>query len=126
MNSRLIDLFVSGPLQIYISFYLKQYVFKYFMLITGISNILYNTHNYLLLDRKILQKPLPILKPFIDLNHGKRQFHRLYNFIIMYPLFFYIIMNYHLPIYLRIMFIINIIVGFTFNLYYFLVIKYKN
>jgi len=126
MNSRLIDLFVSGPLQIYISFYLKQYVFKYFMLITGISNILYNTHNYLLLDRKILQKPLPILKPFIDLNHGKRQFHRLYNLIIMYPLFFYIIMNYHLPIYLRIMFIINIIVGFTFNLYYFLVIKYKN
>lgn len=126
MNSRLIDIFVSGPLQIYISFYLKQYVFKYFMLITGISNILYNTHNYLLLDRKILQKPLPILKPFIDLNHGKRQFHRLYNLIIMYPLFFYIIMNYHLPIYLRIMFIINIIVGFTFNLYYFLVIKYKN
>jgi hypothetical protein len=126
MNSRLIDLFVSGPLQIYISFYLKQYVFKYFMLITGISNILYNTHNYLLLDKKILQKPLPILKPFIDLNHGKRQFHRLYNLIIMYPLFFYIIMNYHLPIYLRIMFIINIIVGFTFNLYYFLVIKYKN
>jgi len=126
MNSRLIDLFVSGPLQIYISFYIKQYVLKYFMLITGISNILYNTHNYLLLDRKILQKPLPILKPFIDLNHGKRQFHRLYNLIIMYPLFFYIIMNYHLPIYLRIMFIINIIVGFTFNLYYFLVIKYKN
>jgi hypothetical protein len=122
---RLVDVFISGPLQISIAFYLKNIFLKYFILITGIVNILYNGHNYLLFNRKLLKNPVKLFKPFIDLEHGKKYLHRVYNLAVMYPIFFYIILNYQLPIYLRIMFIINIIIGFIFNLYYFLVINYK-
>ena len=123
---RTIDVFITGPLQISISFYVKNTFLKYFMLITGIINILYNGHNYLLFNMKLLKTPVNLFKPFIDLKYGKKYLHRLYNLVLMYPIFFYIILNYHLPIYLRIMFIINIIIGVIYNLYYFLVINYNN
>ena len=46
MDVQLVDVFISGPLQIYISTFLKGFL-KWFMLVTGISNILYNGHNVL-------------------------------------------------------------------------------
>ena len=58
---RLIDIFITGPLQIIISNYIKTSpLLRYFMLTTGILNIIYNGHNFLLFD-SILKKPLPIL-----------------------------------------------------------------
>jgi hypothetical protein len=39
-NVRLIDVFITGPLQIFISFFLKITFFKYFILITCIFNII--------------------------------------------------------------------------------------
>lgn len=113
-DMRLIDVFVLGPLQIYVSTFIKSGGFKYFMLLTGIINILFNGQNYLLTKRYI-KTPL-ILNPFISKN-GKHQLHRIYNLLIMYPIFLYIVLNYNLPPYLRMLFFFNIFLGFFINLY---------
>ena len=115
---RLIDVFITGPLQIYISTFLKNEFLKYFMLITGILNIIYNGHNYLLFNNTIKQS-IPILQPFVS-KDGKYQLHRIYNLVIMYPIFLYIALYCELPYYIRIIFFIDIFIGFLFNLYNFI------
>lgn len=122
-NVRLIDVFITGPLQIYISTFLKILFFKYFMLVTGILNISFNGYIFLLKSNYI-KKLHPFLKLFISEN-GKYQIHRFYNLSIMYPIFLYIILNFKLPLYLRVIFCINIIFGFSFNLYNFISIRQK-
>ena len=116
-DMRLFDVFILGPLQIYISTFIKSGGFKYFMLLTGIFNILFNGQNYLLIKRYI-KNPL-ILKPFINKN-GKHQLHRIYNLLIMYPIFLYIVMHCNLPPYLRMLFFLNIVLGFFLNFYNFI------
>ena len=74
---RLIDVFITGPLQIIISTYITTSpLLRYFMLITGILNIIYNGHNFLLFD-SVLKKPLPILNNFVHSEHGKYQLHKI-------------------------------------------------
>ena len=114
---RLIDVFITGPLQIYISTFLKNIFFKYFMLITGVLNITFNGYVYLL-KSKYIKKKHPYLKHIITEN-GKTQIHRFYNLLVMYPIFLYILLNFKLPPYLQLVFLINIIIGFIFNLYNF-------
>jgi len=121
---RLIDVFITGPLQIYVSTFLKHLFLRYFMLLTGILNIIYNGHNFLLFNN-LIKNPLPILKKFIHLEHGKYQIHRLYNLIIMYPVFLYVLINTKLSFITQILFFINITIGFLFNLFYF-VFYYNN
>ena len=119
-ETRLVDVFVSGPLQILISTYItRSPLLRYFMLITGIFNIIYNTDNYLLFN-STLKQPLPILKPFVHFENGKTQLHRLYNLIIMYPIFIYVLLNIVMPIEVRILFLINIVIGFLYNLFYYI------
>jgi hypothetical protein len=119
---RLMDVFMSGPLQIIVSTYItRSALLRYFMLITGILNILYNGHNFLFFE-SILKKPLPILNKFIHLKNGKHQLHRLYNLIIMYPVFTYVLLTIAMPFELRIMLLINIVIGFFYNLYYYITI----
>ena len=121
---RLIDVFVTGPLQIIISSYITTSpLLCYFMLMTGIINIIYNGHNFLLFE-SIIKKPLPILNKFVHIKHGKYQLHRLYNLIIMYPIFIYILLNIVMPIELRMLLFVNIVIGFFYNLVYY--IYYKN
>lgn len=121
---RLIDVFVTGPLQIIISSYITTSpLLCYFMLMTGIINIIYNGHNFLLFE-SIIKKPLPILNKFVHIKHGKYQLHRLYNLIIMYPIFIYILLNIVMPIELRMLLFVNIVIGFFYNLFYY--IYYKN
>ena len=121
---RLVDVFITGPLQIIISNYITNSpLLRYFILITGILNIIYNGHNFLLFD-SILKKPLPIINKFIHLKHGKYQLHRLYNLIIMYPIFIYVLLTIVMPFELRILLLINIVIGFLYNLFYY--ISYKN
>jgi hypothetical protein len=120
---RLMDVFITGPLQIIVSTYItRSALLRYFMLITGILNIIYNGHNFLLFE-SILKKPLPILNKFIHLKNGKHQLHRLYNLIIMYPVFLYVLLNIVMPFELRILLLINIVIGFLYNLYYYITIK---
>jgi hypothetical protein len=121
---RLFDVFITGPLQIIVSSYITTSpLLRYFMLITGILNIIYNGHNFLLFN-STLKQPLPILNKFIHLKNGKYQFHRLYNLIIMYPIFTYVLLNIVMPVELRILLFINIVIGFLYNLFYY--IYYKN
>ena len=120
-NIRLVDVFITGPLQIYISTLLKNIFFKYFMLITGLLNIIFNGYVYLL-ESKYIKKKHAYLKHIITEN-GKTQIHRLYNLIVMYPIFLYILLNFKLPPYLQLVFFINITIGFIFNLHNFMVIK---
>jgi hypothetical protein len=119
---RLFDVFVSGPLQIIISTYITRpslSLLRYFMLITGILNIIYNGHNFLFFD-SVLKQPLPILNKFIHLKNGKFQLHRLYNLFIMYPIFIYVLLNIGMPFELQILLLINIVIGFLYNLFYFI------
>ena len=120
-NIRLIDVFITGPLQIYISTLLKNKYFKYFMLITGVLNITFNGYVFLL-KNKYIKKKHAYLKHIITEN-GKTQIHRLYNLFIMYPIFLYILFNFNLPPYLQLVFFINITIGFAFNLHNFMLIK---
>ena len=120
---RLVDVFFSGPLQIIVSNYIiKTPLLRYFMLFTGILSIIYNGHNFLLFN-STLKQPLPILNKFIHLKNGKYQLHRLYNLIIMYPIFIYVLLNIVMPIELRILLLINIVVGFVYNLFYYLTLS---
>ena len=120
---RLMDVFMTGPLQIIVSTYItRSALLRYFMLMTGLLNIIYNGHNFLLFE-SILKKPLPILNKFIHLKNGKHQLHRLYNLIIMYPVFTYVLLTIAMPFELRIMLFINIVIGFLYNLYYYITIQ---
>ena len=92
------------------------------MLFTGIINIIYNGHNFLLFN-STLKQPLPILNKFIHLKNGKYQLHRLYNLIIMYPIFIYVLLNVVMPVELRILLLLNIVVGFAYNLFYYLTLS---
>lgn len=114
---------MTGPLQIIVSTYItRSALLRYFMLMTGLLNIIYNGHNFLLFE-SILKKPLPILNKFIHLKNGKHQLHRLYNLIIMYPVFTYVLLTIAMPFELRIMLFINIVIGFLYNLYYYITIQ---
>ena len=88
-NIRIIDIFISGPLQIYISLFLKNLFLKYFMLMTVILNIAFNGYVFLL-EIKFIKRKHSYLKHIIT-EDGKTQIHRLYNLTIMYPVFLYII-----------------------------------
>ena len=88
-----------------------------------VLNITFNGYVFLLKSKYIKQKHR-YLKHFITEN-GKTQIHRLYNLFIMYPIFLYIILNFKLPTHLQLIFFINIVTGFIFNLYNFIVIRQK-
>jgi hypothetical protein len=121
---RLFDVFISGPLQIIVSSYItRSPLLRYFMLLTGIISIIYNGHNFLFFE-SILKEPLPILNNFVHLNHGKYQLQRLYNLIIMYPVFIYVLLNIGMPYEVRILLLIDIVIGFLYNLFYYN--RYKN
>ena len=123
INIRIVDVFITGPLQIYISLFLKNVFLKYFMLITGILNIAFNGYVFLLESRFIKRKHR-YLKYFIT-EDGKTQLHRLYNLIIMYPIFLYILLHFKIPNFVQFAFSMNIIIGFVYNLYYFIVLRQK-
>jgi hypothetical protein len=118
MYPRLYDIFFSSIIYIYTSTFIKITWLKYFILFVGIMTNLYNLHNLLLIDLKIIKEPISILKPFVNVKNGKIQIHRLYNLLIMYP-----ILNYStrfLPNNLSRLIKIMIIFGVIFNLYNFI------
>jgi len=120
INIRLIDIFFIGPLDLLISKYVENKFLKYFMIYTGVTNILYNGFNYLYLEQNIIDKNY--LGILVDKKHGKTQIHRLYNLLIMYPLMIQVYRTTKLPKLLKKYLKINIILGFLYNLYYFILI----
>ena len=120
-NSRLYDVFISGPIYIYFSLYIENYILFIYIFLTGLGTIVFNLHNYLLIDKKKINKSYI---PWVDHKRGKYQIHRLYNLGIMYPILFYA--NYitiKKPKWLTIVLYIMIFVGFFFNLYWFITIS---
>ena len=123
INVRIIDVFVTGPLQIYISLLIKNVFLKYFMLLTGILNIAFNGYVFLL-ENRIIKRKYRYLKYVITKN-GKTQIHRVYNLTIMYPIFLYILLHFKIPTFIQFAFSVNIIIGFIFNLYNFILLRKK-
>lgn len=117
--SRLVDVFIDGPLQIYIGTLLPDTFLKYFMILTGLCSIIFNGHNFLYLNAKVLSQPLiPLVHP----TDGKYQLHRVYNLLVMYPLFYIVsqkpqVLN---SGWVHTLFMINIIIGFIYNLFSFI------
>lgn len=114
---RLVDVFLFGPLQIIVGIQVKNIVLKLFMILTGVMNILFNGHNYLYFDNRI--DKVPVLKPFVNDTQGKFQAHRLYNLLVMYPIFLYVYATTPLPKWLASLFLLNIVIGFGFNFYFY-------
>lgn len=114
---RFIDIFLTGPLQILVGTYVENIYLKIFMLLTGSLTIIYNYHN-LLLFNNIIDKPLPPFDIFVT-QYGKTQTHRLYNLLFMYPIFYYVYQNTKLPSEISYLFLINIILGFLYNSFYY-------
>lgn len=115
---RLYDVFISGPLYIVLSLYTLRHntLLGLFVLLTGIMTIVFNLHNWLLIDKQKINKILP----WTDPKQGKYQFHRLFNLLIMYPLLFYSNMiTKEKPCWLTVVLYLMIIIGFIFNLYWF-------
>jgi len=112
LDVRILDVFILGPLDLYISTFLHGFL-KLFMIYTGVTNILYNGHNYLHFNNYIDNH----IKLFTTSN-GKRQIHRMYNLLIMYPIYVYIILYTNLPYYLKVLLTCSAIAGILFNLYY--------
>ena len=116
---RLLDVLVLGPMQIAVSTYVKLPWLKCFMLVTGISTIIYNLHNFLYFHTDVLKTPNPIFNGFVDPLNGKIQIHRLYNILIMYPLFLLAYKSTSLPPMLKYIFLLDIIIGAMYNSYHY-------
>lgn len=115
-NARLYDVFISGPIYIYFSYWITEtgnYFLTVFVLLTGIMTILFNLHNYLLINRKELQKPI---LPWTDPKEGKYQIHRVYNLFVMYPLLLYAnIITPNKPRWLTVVLYLMIFIGILFQ-----------
>ena len=118
MYPRLYDIFFSSIIYVYTSRFIKIIWLKYFVLLTGIMTNLYNLHNFLLIDLKILKEPIHIMKPFVNIKKGKTQIHRLFNLFIMYPLLYY--STRFLPNNLSTLVKLMVFVGSIYNLYFYL------
>ena len=114
---RLLDVFYIGPIDILVSSYVDNKILKYFTLLIGIANILYAGHNFLYLNAKLIKTPWKIYRPFLH-KDGKTQILRLYNLLLMYPILIYIYNTTIMPRWLRILFLLNIVSGFIYNLFY--------
>lgn len=111
-GARLIDVFLLGPIQILVGLLINDNIFlRLFMILTGILNIIYNGNNYLYFNYGVK----PILSPFVNKKHGKTQIHRIYNLLVMYPIFYYIYQNYEMPSFIKTIFYWDIIIGALFN-----------
>ena len=115
---RLLDVLCTGPIQLLVSKYVDNDLLKLFMIITGLGTIIYNGHNYLYINRDIIDKSIPLVHNI----QGKYQIHRLYNILIMYPIFNYIYNTTKIPQPLKKLFRINMILGFLYNLYFLIVL----
>jgi hypothetical protein len=112
MVERLLDVYITGPLQIYMGLHIQDNpTLRFFMILTGICTILYNLHNYLYINKQSLTTNY---YGFLTHSlHGKRQLHRLYNILVMYPIFYIVYQRYPTP--LSILFLLNIIIGWIYN-----------
>jgi len=114
---RLYDVFLSGPLYIYLSTFISNTkpILKIFVFLTGLATIIYNGHNWLFLNTYWLQ--MPLFPNFVDLKNGKTQPHRIFNLLVMYPVLVWSNYITKKPTWLTNLIYTIITLGFLFNLY---------
>lgn len=117
INARLLDVFFTGPLRIYLSQFVTHKILRNYLLIEGIMVIIFNGYSYLHFQNK--NKPISInfLDNYSDPIRGKPQFHRLINLFIMYPLHIYILKTTKFTNIQASLLILNIIFGVIYNGY---------
>lgn len=117
MSLRLFDVFLTGPLQIYVGAHVNDnLILRVCMVGCGVMTILYNLHNAMYIDTRLLRSNY--FGSFTNPRNGKTQLHRMYNLIVMYPIFYYVYKTY--PTKVSVLFLLEIVVGFLFNLYNFI------
>ena len=122
-TGRLYDIFFSSLVYIYSSQFIKVSWLKYFVLCVGLMTNLYNLHNFLLINVRLIDEPINVLRPFVDVNNGKTQLHRLYNILLMYPLLYY--STKFMPSNLSSLMRVMIVCGLIYNSLNYLKIKTK-
>lgn len=122
LSVRLLDVFISGPIRILVSRYVKNKNLKNYLLLEGILVILFNAYNYLYFEKNYKYN-INFLNNYSDKIKGKPQLHRILLLLLMYPIHLHIILTENIPNKLINIFTINLIIGFNYNLYNF--IKYN-
>jgi hypothetical protein len=119
LNTRLVDTFILGPFQMYIALkYINNNpLLKWYLFGVGLFSFIWNTHNYFYIDTEFVNQSY---MPAVHRQHGKYQIHRVYNLLIMYPVYIYVLNNYSLSPFTYTCLMVNIIVGIVFNLYHYL------
>jgi len=118
MYARLYDVCFEGFLQIYIGTLMRDEYLRWFMIIVGTMNIIYNLNNLMYLDLGVINRSY---FGVLTTKNGKTQMHRLYNILIMYPIFAYVYTQ--IPkenATIKALFALDIMVGIIYNAYYFL------
>lgn len=115
-NARLFDVFLTGPVRIYLSYFISNKYLRNYLFIEGILVILYNGYNYLRFQ-KGFSLPIPILNNYTDREKGKPQLQRLFNLFIMYYLHVYIMSTNYFTNKQLSLFLLITISGFIYNLY---------
>lgn len=122
------DVMFSGPTYIWYGTYLTNKYLKYFLIIFGILTILLNLgyylHNigYSNVFHNILSKSI-LKKKFEDSNYSdKTQLNRLVLLFIGYPIILYSIKYYPKNAFKFLLYltVFKIIIGFIYNMYYFI------
>ena len=114
--TRILDVFLLGPLKLYLINFVKDINLKIILFIIGILTIIFNAHNFFIYDFKYLKQPWAIFEPFIKKKTGKTQYVRLLNLLIMYPILIYINLNFELPDTVKLLLNLNNLLGFLYNL----------
>ena len=129
---RCVDIFVLGPINVLFAFTVENKLLAWATLITGFLTIFYNSANLCRFLYKFTPKLFEVIPKwcrtlFWDNQHGKTQFLRLINLLVMYPLLVYAYTK-SKPKGKLLMFTkqsmgLFIVLGFLYNLWYFISLK---
>lgn len=117
MGARLYDILFAGPIRFYFAAFVQTPLLQVFATGTALLTILYNLQNYLIIERQDVLHENALFPSHPQ--HGKLQAHRAFNLLVMYPLELYMAVadTPQLPTPMRLLWIVMIVCGFTYNLH---------
>jgi hypothetical protein len=118
IDVRLIDIFLTGPFRIYLSYYVKNKYSSFYLFYGGLYVLLFNlfTYLYINLNFTCLETPFKFINEYSDKVKGKPQLHRLFNLFIMYPIEIFILLISNLSFLQKLLYLLLIVSGFIYNL----------
>jgi hypothetical protein len=117
IDVRLIDIFLTGPFRIYLSYYVENKFSSYYLFYGGLCVLLFNLFTYLYINLNLtcLETPFKFINEYSDKNKGKPQLHRLYNLFVMYPIEIFILSTSNLSVLQKMLYLLLIVSGFIYN-----------